>query len=151
MQLVQRNMSLPFSFLREMMQKKSRLVMREKEKSLISSELSIESLLAAVSNSLNVNPSGVVYHSCLQHESFLTVSHLSFQHTWHRRRNISHIPQVSITYFLYLTPFGTISTHFFRIYHIILRFLVLILSLRISRIPPFSDIFIVISCTTYHT
>ena len=68
------------------------------KKYLISSELSIESLLAAVSNSLNINPSGVVYHSCLQHESFLTVSHLLFKHTWHRRRNISHIPQVSIIF-----------------------------------------------------
>ena len=61
-----------------------------------------------VSNSLNINPSGVVYHSCLQHESFLTVSHLLFKHTWHRRRNISHIPQVSIIYFLYaFHPFKT--------------------------------------------
>ena len=76
-----------------MMQKKSWLVMREKN--LISSELSIESLLAAVSNSLNVNPSGVVYHSCLQHESFLTVSHLSFKHTFDTLRKKKYFPHSS--------------------------------------------------------
>ena len=82
--------------------------MREEKNlcSLVSSELSIESLLAAVSNSLNVNPSGVVYHSCLQHESFLTVSHLSFKHVYDtlKKKYFPHSSSVNNTSFLFWSP-----------------------------------------------